>query len=125
MWTQIISIIAGAFIMLTPYLWDYDQQLSNHNYIIGPLIITFAITAIWEVNRNARWANIPLAAWLVIFTFVFGEAHVIWPNLVSSAIVIICAAIKRKGKDMYGGGWKSLFQKNAPHVQAANNSTPS
>jgi hypothetical protein len=120
MWTQIINIIAGIFIMTTPYLWHYEENLSNHNYITGPLIITFAITAIWEVNRNARWANIPIAVWLIIFTMVNGDSNIIWPNLLSSILVIIFSAYKRKGKGMYGGGWKSLFQKNPQHIKVAN-----
>lgn len=119
MWTQIINIAAGFFIMITPHLWQYEKNLSDHNYITGPLIITFAITALWEVNRNARWANIPIAVWLIIFTMVNGATHVIWPNLLSTVTVIIFSAYTRKGKGLYGGGWKSLFQKNPSHVQAA------
>lgn len=121
MWAQILSILAGLFIMITPNLFDYDKALSNQNFITGPLIITFAITAIWEVNRNARWLNILVAAWLIIFTVIYGNGQVIYPNIISASIVIILAIIKRKGKGMYGGGWRSLFQKNPPHIQKANN----
>jgi len=120
MWTQIINIAAGLFIMVIPYLLGYDKELSTHNYITGPLIITFAITAIWEVNRNARWLNIPVAAWLIISSVLYGNDQTIYPNIIAAVIVIIFSSIKRKGKGMYGGGWRSLFQKDPAHMQKAN-----
>lgn len=121
MWTQIVTILAGLFIMITPNLFDYDKALSNQNFITGPLIITFAITAIWEVNRNARWLNIPVAAWLIFYSIIYGNGQDIYPNIIAASLIIILAIIKRKGKGMYGGGWRSLFQKNPPHIQKANN----
>ncbi len=118
---QIVNIVAGLFIMLIPYLWDFNKELSVHNYITGPLIITFAITAVWEVNRNARWLNIPVAAWLVISSFIYSEGQAIFPNIIAAILVIVLSIIKRKSKGEYGGGWRSLFQKNPPHIHQANN----
>ena len=118
---QIINILTGLFIMFIPYLWDYNKELAVHNYITGPLIVTFAITALWEVNRNARWLNLPVAAWLIISSIMFGDDQVIYPNILAAILVVIFSSIKRKGKGIYGGGWRSLFQKNPPHMQQANN----
>ena len=118
---QIINILAGLFILFIPTLWDYNKELSAHNYITGPLIITFATTALWEVNRNARWLNIPAAAWLITSSVLFGDGQVIYPNILAGIVGILLSIIKRKSKGMYGGGWRSLFQKNPPHMRHANN----
>jgi riboflavin transporter FmnP len=120
MWTQFINTTAGLYIMVIPYLFGYDKELSTHNYITGPLIATFAITAIWEVNRNACWLNIPVAAWLIISSILYGNDQAIYPNIIAAVVVIVFSAIKRKSKGIYGGGWRSLFQKNPAHIRKAN-----
>ncbi len=56
--------------MLAPGLFEFGKKAADNNYIIGPLVITFAITAIWEENRSARYFNLAAGTWLDCFSFI-------------------------------------------------------
>ncbi len=45
-----IGALANDFANVIPF----EKAAFDNNYIAGPLIIIFAITALWEVNRSAR-----------------------------------------------------------------------
>lgn len=117
MWAQIINIFVGLWLMVAPSLLHYNQVASNTGHIAGPLITTFAITALWDINRQARWLNIPIAAWLLIAPWVqdYPPFSAI-SDSVAGIIVIICSLIKGRIKYNYGGGWRSLLKKNPPHA---------
>jgi hypothetical protein len=121
MWAQIINIVIGLCLMLAPSLLSLDKADSNHLYIIGPLIITNAIIALWEFNRGIRWANVLIGAWLLVSPFVLGsKGSVAGIAIVSAILLIIFSLFKGTEKHRYGGGWSSLFQKSPVHMEENN-----
>lgn len=116
MWAQIINIIAGLWLMVAPSLFHYNKIASDTGHIAGPLIATFAITAIWDVNRQARWLNIPIGLWLLVAPWLqdYPPLSAI-SDSITGIIVIGCSLVKGRVKHNYGGGWRSLLRKNPEH----------
>ncbi|HEV7329637.1 MAG TPA: hypothetical protein VGN63_01245 [Flavisolibacter sp.] len=120
MWAQIINIVIGLFLMFAPSIWSFDKATSDHHYIVGPLIITNAIIALWEFNRGIRWLNVLIGAWLLVSPFVLGNKGIVATIDIASAILLILFSLfKGSVQHRYGGGWSSLFQKNPVHLKEA------
>jgi len=119
MWMQVMNILVGLWIMISPVIFYADKVAANNEHITGPLIITFAVIALWEINRNVRLINILTGSWLIVSPlFIHFNSVMIWSNIIAGVLVIIFSLIKRKKKTNYGGGWKSLFQKNPAHMRS-------
>ncbi|WP_201860725.1 NAD-dependent epimerase/dehydratase family protein [Microvirga soli] len=65
-WTLGLTILIGAFLMLTRLFLGTTGAMANSDHVIGALAITVAIIATAEVARALRFINVPLGAWLVI-----------------------------------------------------------
>jgi len=115
MWAAIIHILVGLWLMISPDLLQFGKTASSNNYIVGPLILTFAIIALWEVNRSVRFLNTVAGAWLIVSPFVLGLQSfiIIWNTILSGALIVGFSFIKGPIKRKYGGGWRSLFEKNS------------
>ncbi|HKZ65677.1 MAG TPA: hypothetical protein VJ111_04950 [Chitinophagaceae bacterium] len=115
MWVAIINILLGLWLMISPALLQFEKIASDNNYIVGPLVLTFAITALWELNRSALFFNIAIGAWLVISPFIlaFQSPVAIWATILSGVLIAGFSLVKGKMKRNYGGGWRSLFKKDA------------
>jgi hypothetical protein len=121
MWAAIINIILGLWVMIAPAILNYEQEVANKSYIIGPIVITFAITAIWEVNRSLRFANIPLGLWLAASPFLLSyDGMPLYNDLLTGAGIIAFSLVKGNITGRYGGGWLSLFRSNPEHIQQQN-----
>jgi len=121
MWARILNIILGLYVMIAPALFNFNPALSNSNHIVGPLVITFAVISLWDINQRVRLASIVTGAWLIISAFIFSAPATIYliGNAVAGLLIIIFALVKSNVKHQYGGGWRSLFQNNPEHMRAA------
>jgi hypothetical protein len=119
MWGAIINILLGLWLMVSPDMLQFEKAASDNNYIIGPLVLTVAITALWEVNRSVRFFNIALGAWLVISPFILGLqlSTALWGVILPGILIIAFSLIKGSIKRSYGGGWRSLFTKDPEHAR--------
>ena len=121
MWAQIINIIIGLFLMFAPSIWLFDKPTSDHHYIVGPLIITNAIIALWEFNRAIRWLNVLIGAWLLVSPFILGSKGIVAGiDIASGILLVLFSLFKGAVQKRYGGGWSSLFQKNPDHWKEVN-----
>ena len=100
-------------------LLHLEKAASDNNYIVGPLVLTFAIIALWEVNRSVRSFNMLLGIWLVISPFVTGfqSSLAIWTTVLSGALITVFSFVKGSIKRNYGGEWRSLFEKDPVHLR--------
>jgi hypothetical protein len=121
MWTRIVTSVLGLWLMIFPSIFKMNEMTSNNNYIVGPLVITFSVISLWDINRKAIRVNILLGAWLLVALFAldFTKSVAFFSNGACGAFIIVLSSIKRKGRGQYGGGWKSLFQDNPTHLQEA------
>lgn len=118
MWIQVLTIILGLFLMFAPSAWSFDKAASDHHYIIGPLIITTAIIALWEINRGLRWMNVVIGAWMLVSPLVLKSNETVATiDVVCAILLILFSLFKGTVKHRYGGGWSSLIQKNPMHVK--------
>lgn len=107
--------------MISPEILKMNQVTSNNNHIVGPLIITFAVISLWDINRSVIRANIVLGSWLLIALFVldFTQTIAFSSNGACACFIIVLSSIKRRSKGKFGGGWRSLFQHNPIHLREA------
>jgi hypothetical protein len=121
MWATILNLLIGLWLMVSPAFLQMNQQAANNNHIVGPLAITFSVVALWEINRNAVKANVIIGVWLMIALFLlpYNAFPVIFSNVSSGLALVLLSLKKRTAKQNFGGGWRSLFQHNPPHLRAA------
>jgi len=118
MWAAIINIIIGLFVMIAPAAFHFDKTIADQYYIVGPIVITFAVVSLWEVNHAAHYFSIPAGLWIIIapFIFHFQSAAATWLAVICGVLIILLSLVKRKVKGHYGGGWRSLLQKHPAHM---------
>jgi hypothetical protein len=123
MWGAVINILLGLWLMFSPGLLQFDKAASDNNYIVGPLILTVAIIALWEVNRSVRFFNVVLGAWLVVSPFMLGFklSTAIWGVILPGVLIVVCSLVKSSIKRSYGGGWGSLLEKDPEHARQQRN----
>ncbi len=82
MWAAIINILLGLWLMISPALLQFEKAAFNNNYIVGPLVLTCAVMALWEVNRSARYLNMAAGGWLVASPFIlnFQSSQTAYPS---------------------------------------------
>ena len=121
MWSAIINIVLGIWLIISPSIFEMNKFTSDNNYVIGPLVITFSVISLWKINRNAVKANILLGLWLLIALIVldFTRTIAFFSNGACGAFIIVMSSIKRKAVQHFGGGWRSLFQHNPLHLHEA------
>jgi hypothetical protein len=121
MFTRIINIIIGLWLMISPAVLSMNPATSDNNHVIGPLVITFSIISLWDINRNVIKANVILGAWLIIALFVlhFTKTIAFYSNGACACFLIILSSINTPSKAKFGGGWRSLFQHNPVHMREA------
>jgi hypothetical protein len=116
MWAQVLSAFVGFWLMAAPSVLDYGRPMATSDWIFGPLIASFALVAAWEVTRALRWANVVLAAWLVLSPFVLGNLTTIANHVVSGILVGSLALVPGQRKHSFAGGFRSLVRWREPHA---------
>lgn len=120
MWAQVINIILGLAVMVVPGLLGFDKAESNNNYIVGPLVITFALVATTDAARNLRWCNIPAGFWLMAGPLILGFSNTArLTDMVLGILIVLFSLIKGSLAYSFGGGWRSLLQKEPEHWRIA------
>jgi short-subunit dehydrogenase len=112
MWAAAISVLIGVWIMVAPGYFNFETAEANNHYITGPLVVTFAVIALWDFNRSGRFVNLAAGVWLVLSPLVLPYASdaATWSSIISGVLLIMFSLLKGKATHQYGGGWKSLFK---------------
>lgn len=111
MWATIINAALGIWLMAAPAVLNYGKPAETNDRIIGPLIATFGIIAIWQITRGCRWMNLLLGMWLVIAPFYLGYKETVptYNDVIVGLTVTLLALVRGKLTLRFGGGWTSLF----------------
>ena len=105
--------------MVVPSIFTFTKVAADDNHIVGPLVVTFAVISLWEINRNVRLFNIITGLWLVLSPVILSfSGPAVKIDFISGIAVIVCSLYAGRKKKSFGGGWRSLFQKNPLHIQA-------
>lgn len=123
MWAQFINAALGIWLMVAPGIFGFEKISVNNDHIVGPVIATFAITALFESTR--RRFNIALGAWLLLAPWVldYESAAAIINDMLVGTLVIGFSLVKGKIKNKFGGGWSSLWQTYSLHEWEAKQET--
>ena len=119
MWAPIANIILGLWLIFSTAVFHTSPGIDNNNYIVGTLVITFAVIALWDINRTLLKVNALAGAWLIIASLVISFSHLsvlLSDILVGITIIFLSLKKAQKAGEKYGGGWRSLFQKDPPHM---------
>ena len=91
----------GVALMAAPSLLGLTGAVATACYVVGPLATTFAVIAVAEVARSARWLLLPLAVWLAGASALQSS----WLTL-AAAVVLGALAAPRGGVTERFGGWE-------------------
>jgi hypothetical protein len=121
MWAIIINILAGLWVMASSAVLGLTESAADNNYIAGPLIVTFSVIALWDINRSVRYCNVPIGLWLAVSAFILPiQGTAVWSNIVAGILVATLSFVPAASKKRFGGGWKSLFEEEPEHMRAEN-----
>jgi hypothetical protein len=111
MWPQIITTALGVWLMAAPAVLAYGRPASTNDYIIGPIVSTFACIALWEATRAVRWVNLPLGLWLIAAPLVLGHPQAGAVNSVLCGIAIaVLSCLGGRAEQRFGGGWAAVWR---------------
>lgn len=115
--------ILGIWLMVSPGVFNFEKDIADNAHIVGPLVASFSIIAIWECTRNVRWLVLPLAVWLFAAPLVIGYNNdTALMNDYGVAILLILLCLVNPRRDYrFGGGWPSVWRSDSPHERAAAN----
>jgi hypothetical protein len=111
MWWQIVNMCLGLWLMASPGVLGYGPPVATSDHVVGPLVATFACTAIWEATRSLRWVNLPLGVWAVIGPLLLGGPNAAVINSVACGVIIAVVATRGGAiEQRFGGGWSMLWR---------------
>lgn len=121
MGAAIINGLLGLWLMVSPAVLDMNTTTSDNNHIVGPLAITFSVISLWKINKNVIKANIILGVWLLLALFLlyFTDTIAFLSNGICGVLLILLPSVTGNATSDFGGGWRSLFQQDPPHLREA------
>lgn len=122
---RVMNTILGLWLMFAAGIFGWSKTVADNDHIIGPLVITFSFTAIWEATRGMRKWNIPLGIWLLLAPWVLGYDQT-WPivnDMVVGVLIIYFSTIKGKVENTFGGGWRAVWKTDSLHMREAQKRT--
>src|SRR5574339_482905 len=97
MWARIVNFFLGLWLMAAPAALGYAGPAAVNDRLVGPLVASFALVAIWQTTNALRWTNLALGLWLMLSPFVIGawsgEPYTFEATLSSSLAGLYIAAL--------------------------------
>lgn len=91
---SILTIIAGAWIILSPLFWITVSGAALVNtLIIGAVVVIAGLAQLGWINSLPSWVNGIAAVWLFIAAFAFSVTTGAAWNMVISALVVFLLSI--------------------------------
>lgn len=117
MWPRLVSVAIGVWLMAAPAVLGYSGVTAAEasDRIVGPLVVSNAIVAIWPELRPLRWVNATLGTWLLVGVPA-AAVLVDWPvpavvnSLLCGAVTVVTARVRGELDTRFGGGWRSVWR---------------
>ena len=122
MWAQIINVLIGLWLMVSPAVLQLDRKAADNAHILGPVIVSMAVIALSQSVRNVRYINVLCGLWLLVAPWLLSYSQTAGyiNDLLAGIAVILLSLIRGDIKHSFGGGWRSLFQDNPSHIRKAD-----
>lgn len=92
---SIVNLILGAWLIVSPYIFNYTSSQSRWNQtILGIIVAALALVRYFDVEVSwASWVNAVAAVWLIIAPFATGytSAAAYWNEVIIAAILLVVA----------------------------------
>jgi hypothetical protein len=86
----IINLIAGIWLILSPFLLGYPADAVTNSVLIGIVLSILAVIRL-TATKNAwtGWTVAAVGLWLIIAPFIFGftEPSVLWNEIIVGVII--------------------------------------
>ena len=119
MWAQIVNVVLGIWLLMAPWILGYSGSTADTvDRVVGPIVLFFAILAIRQVTRTARFALLLPSLFLILSPWLLrysAGAPVACSELVGMAIAIL-AVIPGRITKQTGGGWLALAKPVLPPI---------
>lgn len=109
--TLVASVGVGILLMASPVLSGTEAPLYFSDHVTGCLVILVAVTAMAEIARALRFANVALGMWIVVSPFVLegaGTAGTIGDVVLGLALIGLSLPRGTRSEEHYGG-WDRLI----------------
>jgi hypothetical protein len=105
-WTLVASVAIGVWVMASPAVAGATGAAANSDYLIGALVVTWAVIAFGEIARPVRLLNILMGIWLVAAAWwLTGHADVSrWSDTISGGL-LIALSVRRGRIEARFGAW--------------------
>lgn len=124
MWPRLANVALGVWLMAAPAVLGHSTTApiaAASDRIIGPLVVSAAIAAIWPEIRPVRWVNATLGVLAIVGPVVLGP-FVTWPftaaanSIVTGVLIVSSARVRGPVESRFGGGWRSLWRDDVDTV---------
>lgn len=104
-WNLAGCLFIGLWLMCTRLTLGTTGGMADADHLIGSLIITITVTALAEVTRIIRLANIFLGMALLITPFIYGASVIAIASSVCCGLAVIALSIRRGPIHSNWGEW--------------------
>jgi hypothetical protein len=91
-WQDWANLILGSWLLVSPWVVDYDGAPAANAYVMGAGIVVFAIIAAYMPQAWEEVINTLLGVWLVVSPFVLGFAAATFVALHTVVVGILVTA---------------------------------
>lgn len=113
---QALIALVGIWLMAAPDVLGHGAPLAHSDHIAGPLLVTIGGISIWELNREARFAAIPVGVWLLVAPWLLGAGAAGTVNgMIAGVTSIALAFLRGQPSQAFGGGWSALWTSPSPY----------
>lgn len=104
-WHLLIGAGLGVWLMFAPWVFGSTGRAADSDHLVGALVVTFAVIAIAEVGRAARFINILFGAWLALAPLILSGygAGAGWNSAIAGLAVIVFSLRRGKIRGEYAG----------------------
>jgi hypothetical protein len=110
-WNLFIIMFTGMGIMSAPAIFGYKGAVADSNFVVGALVVTFAVIAMSELARTLRFIHILFGLWLAAAPFILGydQEASMWVGIAAGLLLIPLSIPKGKIKDQHGNFDKYIY----------------
>lgn len=113
MWPHLITFGLGIWLTAAPDILGRTGPVAANYHVVGPLVATAGLVAVFEATRGVRWVNLPLGVWLAVSPVVldFTARSIVHGGAVGLAVAAP-ACVEGRRSERLGGGWAALWRED-------------
>lgn len=114
LWAQLLNALLGIWLMAAHAVLNYAGDARLNDVIVGPLVASMAVIAIWEATRPLGRANLAFGLWLLIAPWLLGYGWAAFLNsTLAGGLLMTLAFVPGKLRNQFGGGWSTVWRRTA------------